>query len=130
MEMLLADRLDYYKAGEDTTPPPVYPALNRNMDVSLIVNERSEVWLIHTKRLPDILMWAEYDIELRTLTLVFQDGKQQDIGFRVHDDICPLMMKSRQLFLMHLQGDQIVDSGIMPLLVRDPKKQSIKNIIE
>ena len=130
MNLLIADTQDYFGNDAQAAAPPVYPALNRSMDVSLLVNERSEVWLVYTKRLSDVLMWAEYDIELRTLVLVFQDGKQQDVGFKIHEDMRPRLLKSRQLYLMQLQGEQIVDSGIMPLIVRDPNKPAVRAIIE
>ena len=57
--------------------------LSAGMGVSLMLNPDSQVWLLHDKPFSDILMWAEYDIDAASLTLVMRDGKIQELGLKI-----------------------------------------------
>ncbi len=100
---------------------PVFPPLAEQMGISLILNPESKIWLVHEQAFPDILMWAEYDIDTASLSLVFREGRVQDIGMRIHPPMRKYLARSRQIFTMLLQGDKVADCYIMPLLVRDIK---------
>ena len=100
---------------------PVFPPLATQMGISLILNPDSKVWLVHERPFPDILMWAEYDIDTASLTLVFRGGRVQDIGMTIQPPMRKYLARSRQIYTMLLQGDKVADCYIMPLLVRDIK---------
>ncbi|GEM_PF-1072029 len=98
---------------------PVFRPLAATMNVDLVMNPDSKVWILHDKPFPDILMWVEYDIDAATLTLVYRNGKIQDLGIKIHAPMRKYLRSARQLFTMRLEGEQIVDTYIRPLLVRE-----------
>lgn len=101
---------------------PVLPSLASQMGVSLIINENSQVWVVHDKALPDIFAWAEYDSDLSTLTLVYQDGQVQDLGMKIHAPMRDRLLQSRQIYTLLLEGETFTDCYMMPLLVRELKQ--------
>lgn len=98
---------------------PVFRPLAATMNVDLVMNPDSKVWILHDKPFPDILMWVEYDIDAATLTLVYRNGKIQELGMKIHAPMRKYLRSARQLFTMRLEGEQIVDTYIRPLLVRE-----------
>lgn len=98
---------------------PVFRPLATTMNVDLVMNPDSKVWILHDKPFPDILMWVEYDIDAATLTLVYRNGKVQELGIKIHAPMRKYLRSARQLFTMRLEGEQIVDTYVRPLLVRE-----------
>lgn len=98
---------------------PVFRPLAATMNVDLVMNPDSKVWILHDKPFPDILMWVEYDIDAATLTLVYRNGKVQELGIKIHAPMRKYLRSARQLFTMRLEGEQIADTYVRPLLVRE-----------
>lgn len=98
---------------------PVFKPLAATMNVDLVMNPDSKVWILHDKPFPDILMWVEYDIDVASLTLVYRNGKIQELGMKIHAPMRKYLRSARQLFTMRLEGEQIVDTYVRPLLVRE-----------
>jgi hypothetical protein len=108
-----------FSDGAATEEIPVFRPLASMMKVDLVMNPDSKVWILHDKPFPDILMWAEYDIDSASLTLVYRNGKIQELGLKIHAPMRKYLRSARQLFTMRLEGDQIVDTYVRPLLVRE-----------
>jgi hypothetical protein len=98
---------------------PVFRPLAATMNVDLVMNPDSKVWILHDKPFPDVLMWVEYDIDAATLTLVYRNGKIQELGMKIHAPMRKYLRSARQLFTMRLEGEQIADTYVRPLLVRE-----------
>ncbi len=98
---------------------PVFRPLSGMMKVDLVLNPDSKVWILHDKPFPDILMWAEYDIDAASLTLVYRNGKVQSLGMKIHAPMRQYLRTARQLFTMQLEDKKIIDTYILPLLVRE-----------
>lgn len=105
--------------GQPVIHLPIHPSLASWMKVDLVINPDSKVWLLHDKRFPDIVMWAEYDVDSASLTLVMRDGKTQDLGMKIHPPMRKYLRAARQLFTVLLKDEKIADTYILPLLVRE-----------
>jgi hypothetical protein len=114
-----ATRTSGFSEGAAAEEIPVFRPLTTMMKVDLVMNPDSKVWILHDKPFPDILMWAEYDIDSASLTLVYRNGKTQELGLKIHAPMRKYLRSARQLFTMRLEGDQIVDTYVRPLLVRE-----------
>lgn len=111
---------DVFVAEEPVTSDgPVLQPLARQMNVDLVLNPDSKVWLLHDQRFTDIVLWAEYDVDSATLTLVLRDGKIQELGMKIHPPMRKYLREARQLYTMRLENQKIVDTYILPLLVRE-----------
>lgn len=100
---------------------PVLPSLCSTMNVDLVVNPNSSVWLIHDRPFPLGLIWAEYDADTASLYLVARDGKIIDLGMKIFPDTRKYLRHARQLFTMRMKDGDVDDSYILPLLVRETR---------
>lgn len=98
---------------------PVLAPLAAVMRVDLLINPESKVWLLHDQRFQDIAMWAEYDVDAASLTLVLRDGRTQELGMKIHPPMRKYMRQARQLYTMRVENQKIADSYILPLVVRE-----------
>lgn len=105
--------------GKPAADRPYHPTIASQMKVDLVINPKSKVWLLHDKRFTDIVMWAEYDVDSASLCLVMKDGKTQDLGMKIHPPMRKYLRAARQLFTVLLENEKMVDTYILPLLVRE-----------
>lgn len=108
----------------DDLPP--FPPLVGEMEAGLMVNERNIVWLVHDRPLRDYLHWVEFDSDRMVLTLVYRGGRVQDYGRPVHPELADILRRTRQILTMQLKGEEIVDSYMLPLLVRDIQHEGLR----
>ena len=97
----------------------ILPSLNETMNVDLVVNPNFDAWILHDKPFPIALMWAEYDIDTSSLILVGRDGKIIDLGMKIFPDTRKFLRNARQICTLRIQNDDIDDSYVLPLLVRE-----------
>lgn len=100
-------------------PFAVLPTLAESMKVTLVANSESKLWLIHDRPFNDIVVWAEYDIDSASLSLIMRDGRVQPLGMTIHAPARKVMRQTRQLFTMLVKDEQVLDTYILPLLVRE-----------
>lgn len=105
---------------------PPFPPLAGEMDAGLMVNERGIVWLVHDRPLRDYLHWVEFDSDRSVLTLVYRGGRVQDYGRPIHPELADILRQTRQILTMQLKGDEVVDSYMLPLLVRDIRRGGLQ----
>ncbi|NCC21491.1 MAG: hypothetical protein EOM26_03405 [Alphaproteobacteria bacterium] len=98
---------------------PVFPDLNDKMKVDLAVNSKGEVWVLHTRPFPGILLWAEYDADTEAVTLCMEDGKIQELGIKVNQQVGKFLLRAKRVFTILTDGKKIEDMYLVPLLVRN-----------
>lgn len=106
-------------AGGSVGDSPVLAPLAQVMKVDLVINPESKVWLLHDQRFQDYVMWAEYDVDAASLTLVLRDGRMQELGMKIHAPLRKYLRAARQLYTVRVENAKIADSYILPLLVRE-----------
>lgn len=119
------DNLGFSARGRAVADPdsPVYPSLLSTMKADLVLNPESDIWLIYSEPLPELVKWIEYDIELETLILVSLSGKIQSFGKKVAPAMKKYLRQGRQIYLIRYDMDVIQDMGIVPLVVREELKK-------
>ena len=105
--------------GQTGKDLPVLRPLSSHMGVSLMLNPEGKVWLVHDKPFTDVLMWAEYDIDAASLTLVMKDGRIQELGLKIQPPVRKFLREARQIFTMYMKDEKLQDTYILPLLVRE-----------
>jgi hypothetical protein len=106
---------------------PPFPPLTGEMDACLMVNERKMIWLVHDRPFRDYLHWVEFDADRNKLTLVLGGGRVQDYGREIHRNMADLLKDARQIFTLHVENKKVVDTYVLPLVVRDIRKQKMAN---
>ncbi len=97
---------------------PVLPPASSRMTVDLLVNEKSEIWLLYDKPFKETIKWAEYDLDLNKINLVMVSGRQQELGFVVPDDMQGDLQYGREIYLIQMNDKKVTDCGTVPLMVR------------
>ncbi len=95
-----------------------YPALAASMNVSLVVNEHGQIWILHDKQFPCVLHWVEYDADEGKLVLVSHDGAMIDLGMTVQRAMRNRMMGATHISTMLVGETSIEDFYILPLIIR------------
>lgn len=113
------DRSLYGRYGIGVENAVLLPPLSTTMNVSLMVNPEGRAWLVHDQPLNEILMWAEYDIDTASLTLVMGDGKIQNFGMPIEPEMRDVLRRGRHFYTMYMEDTKIVDCYSVPLLVRE-----------
>ena len=97
--------------------PSQISSLAGMMNVDLMVNERGNIWVLHDQPLPVTLDWAEYNAARNTLRLIAQDGQVIEAGIYIPEDLQKTMRMAREIYVVSLSGQDIVDMYVMPLMV-------------
>jgi hypothetical protein len=104
-------------------PPPVdvplHEPMTKRMNIDLIVNKNSQVWLAHDMPFPGILQWAEYDVDMATVTFVTTDGRMQDTGLKVQPVMRRYLRQATVIDAVLVQEGKIHDFFRVPLIVRE-----------
>ena len=77
------------------------------------------VWLAHDQPFPGISQWAEYDVDMGTLTLVSNGGITQDLGIKIQKPMRKYLRQAKMIDTVLVQNKKIHDFGRIPLLVRE-----------
>jgi hypothetical protein len=96
--------------------PPILQPLATRMMVDIVVNEKSQVWLLHDLPFAEIVKWAEYDLDYNKVILVMLSGRQQELGIVIPTEMRDYLQHGRQIYIVQMQGTTITDFSIVPLM--------------
>ncbi len=107
--------VDTVKAAEVC---PLHPDLRHDMRAELVTGDGGEVWILHDKPLPGILLWVEYDTVDSGITLCMEDGKIQKLGIRVNELMRKCLLKAKKAYTIMTDGKTVKDMYLVPIVVR------------
>jgi hypothetical protein len=98
---------------------PVLPAPSaRRTKMDLLVNEKSDIWLLYDQPFAETVKWAEYELSLNKIYLGLLSGRQQELGLVIPKEMADLLKDGRQIYLVHMRDKNMLDCGAVPLMVR------------
>lgn len=97
---------------------PVLPSINDSMKFDLIINDKKKSMLIVDAPFPEILYWAEYDLDLDELYFVTVRGKILPLGKKVATMFRPFMSLATYITAVRMEGEKLADNQRVPLIVR------------
>lgn len=97
---------------------PVLPSINDSMKFDLIINDKKKSMLIVDTPFPEILYWAEYDLDMDELYFVTVRGKILPLGKKVATMFRPFMSQATYITAVRMQGEKLADNQRVPLIVR------------
>lgn len=98
---------------------PVHVPMTDRMNVDLMINRDSRVWLAHDRPFPGILQWVEYDVDAQSLVFVTSDGKTQDLGLTIHPPLRKYLRLATTIDTILYRDKKIQDFYSVPLVVRE-----------
>ena len=113
-----SEKTNGYDAGTNGRPRA---SLADRMRVELLVNEDSQVWLLHDQPFEAILQWAEYDGESGDFNIVTHDGAVHPLGMIVPETTARLLATAPEMCVIYMKdGQEIQDIGIIPVMASVP----------
>ena len=99
---------------------PVKDALSKLMNISVLVKENGDLWLVYDKLLEEKLEWVEYDNETKTLILVTDKGNMHDIDLKLKPRAYERLLEAKKVFLMFMRDGQTLEQvRELPVTVRN-----------
>ncbi|MFA7277292.1 MAG: hypothetical protein WC043_10885 [Pseudobdellovibrionaceae bacterium] len=100
---------------------PVLPTLASQCECELVVKDNGAAMLLYTRELPELIEWAEYDVDLSMLTLVTWSGRVMGLGMKVHAPFRKYLKMASEIALVHMEN------GVTPRAMY-PAKLVIRNM--
>ncbi len=100
--------------------PLILMPLARVMNIELVVKEEDATTVVlHNRPLPRRADWAEYDMDLATLTFVTWDGAIFDLGIKVQPILGEKMARAVRMNMIYMEGgEKIAGVDYCPLIIR------------
>lgn len=97
----------------------VLTPLAQQMHVDFLCNEKGSAWLLHSKPLPALLKWIEYDFEDEAVTLVFRQGQVMQLGLSIPDGMKKDLTGAKEATVMFVkENGEIGDFIFVPVIVQ------------
>lgn len=99
---------------------PLWPDAAATMNIDVVVNKDSSIWVFHDQHFPEYLEWVEFDEERREMTFVTAKGKIQNLGLTLHPPMDRYVAQAKQVCVVLVKDNEFRDVGMLPLAVRKP----------
>lgn len=98
---------------------PVLTNLNETMRCGILTNSNGDILILHDMPLNGFVDYIEYDQQEDTFTLIFEDGKMQNIGIDFDRKMASDLSHGLQVTLGYFLDKKIESSQTVTFLVRD-----------
>ncbi|MCB1556101.1 MAG: hypothetical protein KDJ15_02185 [Alphaproteobacteria bacterium] len=100
-------------------PPFADEGSNTDAKIELVVNERAEAMVFHTKPFRKRLSWLEFNLGTNELNFVMNDGDIRDLSLPVDPKLAKLMQNVFQVLMVHMDDatGQPIEGNYFPLIV-------------
>jgi hypothetical protein len=112
----ISNKLDMFEHPGERAP--VLPSINDTMKFDLIINDKKKSMLIVDKPFPEILYWAEYDLDTDEMFFVTVLGKIQPLGKIVQSVFRPFLSQATFITAVRMKDEKLADNQRIPLIVR------------
>lgn len=97
---------------------PVLSNLNDTMRCGILTNSRGDILILHDMPLSDPVDYIEYDPQDEKFTLIFEDGKTQDIGIDIDEKMAIDLSHGLQVTLGYFSEKKIQSAQTVTFLIR------------
>lgn len=88
------------------------------MTVNLLVNDKSEIMLLHDKPFPILLKHAEFDPERGILNFIDHHGRSVELGIPIPPVMGNHIIESSDMKTVLLKNNEIADFYFIPLITQ------------
>ena len=98
---------------------PVKPNMVDYQNVTMVLGEKDQIFIIHDQPFREKLGWAEYDKDKNNLVLMTRKGNMHDCGLHPKEEHIEQIKKADQVLVVWLKDRKIADIYFLPLTVND-----------
>ena len=93
--------------------------LNQRMRCGVFVTEDSRVLIVHDRVLESEVQWVECDPEAGAFSLIYEDGRAQELGISMSPDMQGYLAYTTEIILSQLQDNQLKNSQKVSFIYKD-----------
>lgn len=93
------------------------------MTVNLLVNDKSEIMLLHDKQFPILLKYAEFDPERGVLNFIDHQGRSIELGISIPPVLGKKIIQRSDMKTVLLKNKEIADFYFIPLIIQATQKE-------
>lgn len=93
------------------------------MSVNLLVNEESEILLLHDKQFPILLDYVEFDPDYGILNFIDPFGRSIELGITIPPILGNQICQTTEMKTALLRNHEIADFYFIPLIVQMSQKE-------
>ena len=94
------------------------------MTVNLLVNDKSEIMLLHDKQFPILLKYAEFDPERCILNFIDHRGRSVELGIPIPPVLSNQIVQNSDMKTVLLKNNEIADFYFIPLIIQVSRKEN------
>ncbi len=103
----------------DTIENPVLPPLAPQMKCAAFTNKKGDLLIAHEEPLPSRLLWVEYDRPLQMFSLIHKEGRIQDLGVEMTQDMLNTLHSGKVIQVAHIKQKKVQSAQKATLIIRD-----------
>lgn len=93
--------------------------LKDEMRCSILSNDDGDILILHDKPLKSDIQWVEFNAHDLTLSLVYEDGTNQNLGVSLPQDMVSDIKKGTIVKLSYLENKAIHSSQETTIIIQD-----------
>lgn len=105
--------------SDQTPESPILDKLNSTMRCAILTNSKGEILIIHDKNLDGVVDYIEYDPTEQSFSLIFDDGRMQDLGLEFDEKIKKNLLHGAEVNLVYMESKVIQSSQKTVFLIRE-----------
>ncbi len=99
---------------------PIKGDLSTIMDISIIVKENGDPWIVHDKPFDETPNWVEFDNEDKSIILVTQNGNIHKVDLSLQPLSYQRLLNAKRVFLIFMKdGKTLEEIKELPVITRD-----------
>ena len=94
-------------------------SFEQEMKVELVINDRAEAFIFHSKPFTRQISWVEYDLDTNKLDFVMNDGDSRNFGLLVKKDMSKYLQNAYQILvvLTDEKSGEPIEGEYFPLII-------------
>jgi hypothetical protein len=98
---------------------PVLQPLSESMRCGIFSNSKGEVLIIYNYTLETTVQWLEFHVGDRSLSIIHETGKIQDLGIKIDNKMKKNIMKCQEVSMAQISDNKIQKTQKISLIIQN-----------
>lgn len=98
---------------------PILDTLDSKMRCGMFSNSKGDIMIVHCEPLASDIQWIEFDKAARSMSLIHEDGKIQDLGIDLNDQAIKNISHGQEVTLVHFENKVITSHQTTVMIIQE-----------
>lgn len=104
--------------SDNSFESPILDHLSSKMRCGIFTNAQGEILIIHDRKITSTVDYIEYDPQEKSFSLIYDDGKMQELGVEFNEKIKDNLLHGSEVTLARMKNKKIISSQKILFLIR------------